>query len=139
VQLADTTTGDELWAERYDRPLRDVFALQDEIVRRIVTTLKLQIELSQEGIVIPRSTGNLEAYDDALRGTEYLAGINRTRILKHARCSNEQSRWTLGMRLRTRFWAGATFKAGCFRWIQTQKGLSELWKLSSKPSLWTTP
>jgi hypothetical protein len=39
VQLADATTGTELWAERYDRPLRDVFALQDEIVRRIVTTL----------------------------------------------------------------------------------------------------
>jgi adenylate cyclase len=82
VQLADTTTGDELWAERYDRPLRDVFALQDEIVRRIVTTLKLQIELSQEGIVIPRSTGNLEAYDDVLRGTEYLAGINKEANLK---------------------------------------------------------
>ncbi len=32
VKLADTTTDAELWAERYDRPLRDVFALQDEIV-----------------------------------------------------------------------------------------------------------
>ena len=35
ARLADATTGAELWAERYDRPLRDVFALQDEIVRRI--------------------------------------------------------------------------------------------------------
>ena len=50
VQLADATTGAELWAERYDRPLRDVFALQDEIVRRIVTTLNLQLVLSQQGI-----------------------------------------------------------------------------------------
>ncbi len=72
VQLADATTGAELWAERYDRPLGDVFALQDEIVRRIVTTLRLQLDLSQQGIVIPRSTENLEAYDDLLRGTEYL-------------------------------------------------------------------
>jgi tetratricopeptide (TPR) repeat protein len=71
VQLADATTGAELWAERYNRPLRDVFALQDEIVRRIVTTLNLQIALSQEGVVIPRSTENLEAYDDFLRGVEY--------------------------------------------------------------------
>jgi adenylate cyclase len=43
VQLADATTGAELWAERYDRQLRDVFALQDEIVRKIVTTLNLEL------------------------------------------------------------------------------------------------
>jgi adenylate cyclase len=71
VQLADATTGEELWAESYDRPLRDIFALQDEIVRRIVTTLNLQITLAQRGFLIPRTTDNLEAYDDVLRGTEY--------------------------------------------------------------------
>jgi TolB-like protein/DNA-binding winged helix-turn-helix (wHTH) protein/cytochrome c-type biogenesis protein CcmH/NrfG len=71
VQLADATTGEELWAERYDRPLRDIFALQDEIVRRIVTTLNLQLTLAQRGFLIPRTTDNLEAYDDVLRGTEY--------------------------------------------------------------------
>jgi adenylate cyclase len=49
VQLADATTGEELWAERYDRPLRDIFALQDEIVRRIVTTLNLQLTWRNEG------------------------------------------------------------------------------------------
>ncbi len=77
VQLADTTSGAELWAEHYDRPLRDVFALQDEIVRRVVTTLNLQIALSQRGIVVPRSTENLEAYDDLLRGAEYLLSFTR--------------------------------------------------------------
>ena len=77
VQLADATTGDELWAERYDRPLRDVFALQDEIVRRIVTTLNLQLALSQKGILIPRTTENLEAYDDLLRGTEYFVSLTK--------------------------------------------------------------
>ncbi len=41
AQLMDATTGADLWAERYDRPLRDLFALQDEIVQRIVTTLNL--------------------------------------------------------------------------------------------------
>ena len=77
VQLADATTGAELWAERYDRPLRDVFAVQDEIVRRIVTTLNLQLNLAQQGIVIPRSTENLEAYDDLLRGAEYLFSVTK--------------------------------------------------------------
>jgi hypothetical protein len=48
-----------MWAERYDRPLRDVFALQDEIVRKIVTTLNLQLALSQQGFLIARTTENL--------------------------------------------------------------------------------
>ncbi len=73
VQLADATTGEELWAERYDRPLRDIFALQDEIVRRIVTTLNLQLALAQRGLLIPRETENLEAYDYVLRGFEDIA------------------------------------------------------------------
>jgi adenylate cyclase len=77
VQLADATTGGELWAERYDRPLRDVFALQDEIVRRIMTTLNLQLALSQKGILIPRTTSNLDAYDDLLRGAEYLFRLTK--------------------------------------------------------------
>jgi adenylate cyclase len=77
AQLADATTGDELWAQRYDRQLGDVFALQDEIVRRIVTTLNLEIALSQKGFLIPRTTENLEAYDDLLRGTEYLFSLTK--------------------------------------------------------------
>ncbi|HKF54515.1 MAG TPA: winged helix-turn-helix domain-containing protein [Blastocatellia bacterium] len=78
VRLGDTTTGAELWSEQYDRPLRDVFALQDEIVRRIVTTLNLQITLlSLQGAVILRSTENLEAYDYLLRGVEYLLSFTQ--------------------------------------------------------------
>jgi TolB-like protein/DNA-binding winged helix-turn-helix (wHTH) protein len=77
AQLADATTGAELWAERYNRPLRDIFALQDEIVRRIVTTLHLELALAQKGLLIPRSTENLEAYDDFLRGMEYLVRVTK--------------------------------------------------------------
>jgi adenylate cyclase len=77
VQLADATTGGEIWAERYDRPLRDVFALQDEIVRRIVTTLNLELALSQQGYLVPRTTKNLEAYDNVLRGMEYLVSLTK--------------------------------------------------------------
>jgi tetratricopeptide (TPR) repeat protein len=77
--LADASTGAELWAERYERPMRDIFALQDEIVRRIVTTsnLQLQLNLSQQGIAIPRSTESLEAYDYLLRGLEYHSAVTR--------------------------------------------------------------
>jgi TolB-like protein len=71
AQLVDTTSGNHLWAERYDRPLEDIFALQDEIVQKIVTTLKLQLTLEQRGFVARKRTDNLEAYDYYLRGLDY--------------------------------------------------------------------
>jgi TolB-like protein/Tfp pilus assembly protein PilF len=71
VQLADATTGTELWAESYDGRLGNVFALQDEIVRKIVTTLHLQLTLAQQGYLIPRTTDNFTAYDNVLRGAHY--------------------------------------------------------------------
>ncbi|MBI3303901.1 MAG: guanylyl cyclase, partial [Deltaproteobacteria bacterium] len=71
AQLVDATTGHHLWVERYDRPLKDIFALQDEIVQKIVTTLKLQLMLWEQGILVRKRTDNLEAYDYFLRGWAY--------------------------------------------------------------------
>ncbi len=71
AQLVDATTGDHLWAEHYDRPLKDIFSLQDEIVQRIVTTLNLQLTLEERGVLFKKRTDNLEAYDDFLRALEY--------------------------------------------------------------------
>src|SRR5712691_6580108 len=77
AQLVDATTGDHLWAEHYDRPLKDIFSLQDEIVRRIVTTLKLALPLDtqwkdQLQDFVGQHTDNPEAYDDYLRGAKYI-------------------------------------------------------------------
>ena len=91
VQLADATTGAELWAERYDRPLHDIFALQDEIVQKIVTTLNLQLSLSRKGTGFPNH-GNLEAYDDVLRGMEYLFTFTKEGNAKARACSKKPSR-----------------------------------------------
>ncbi len=71
TQLIDGTTGGHLWYERYDRPLKEVFVLQDEIVQKIVTTLKLQLTLWEQGVLVRKTTDNLEAYDYYLRGLEY--------------------------------------------------------------------
>jgi adenylate cyclase len=71
AQLVDTTTGGHIWSERYDRPLKDIFALQDEIVQQIVTTLRLQLTLQEQGWLVRKHTNNLEAYDYYLRGREY--------------------------------------------------------------------
>src|SRR5207245_4467138 len=72
AQLIDTTTGGHIWSERFDRPFTDIFALQDEIVQKIVITLKLQLTLMDQGWIVRKRTGNLEAYDAILRGHEYL-------------------------------------------------------------------
>ncbi len=93
AELVDAVTGADLWAERYDRPARDIFTLQDEIVRRIVTTLNLELsvlrrppltatDLSQSGIAwsaLAGRTDNLEAYDDYLRGVKYSASFIKDR------------------------------------------------------------
>jgi tetratricopeptide (TPR) repeat protein len=69
--LIDATTGYHVWSQLYDRPLQDIFALQDEIVQKIVTTLKLQLALREQGILVRKHTNNVEAYDAFLRGVEY--------------------------------------------------------------------
>jgi adenylate cyclase len=71
AQLIDATTGFHLWSEQYDRPLRDIFAVQDEVVQKIVTTLRLQLTLQEQGYIVRKRTDNLEAYDAFLRGVEY--------------------------------------------------------------------
>ena len=62
----DATTGDDLWAERFDRPLRDIFAVQAEIVQKIVTTVGLVFKLKENGFpalgATNHGTNNLEAY-----------------------------------------------------------------------------
>jgi len=68
AQLIDGTTGNHLWAERYDRDLDDIFALQDEISRAIVQALKLKLLPDEKAAIEDRGTDNVEAYDLYLRG-----------------------------------------------------------------------
>jgi adenylate cyclase len=73
VELVDASTGTEEWTAHYDRPLKDIFAVQDEIVGKVVTTLGLIFKLDEMVHVRPGSvqpTDNLEAFDDLLRAAE---------------------------------------------------------------------
>jgi adenylate cyclase len=71
AQLIDATTGEHLWSERYDRPLKDIFALQDEIGRKIIASLAMKLTDEDRGRLTREYTGNLDAYDAWLRGREY--------------------------------------------------------------------
>jgi adenylate cyclase len=70
AQLVDSTTGHHVWAERYDRELKDLFALQDEIVQKIVFALKVKLTPEEQERFQRFPTDNLEAYDYLLRGVE---------------------------------------------------------------------
>jgi adenylate cyclase len=63
AQLIDGAAGDHLWAQRYDRDLDDIFALQDEISEAIVAALKLKLLPEEKKAIERRGTDNADAYD----------------------------------------------------------------------------
>jgi adenylate cyclase len=70
AQLIDGNSGGHLWAERYDRGLEDIFAVQDDVTQRIVRSLEIKL-MPGESMRSPRvETDNPEAYDCLLRGRE---------------------------------------------------------------------
>jgi adenylate cyclase len=71
AQLIDATIGHQLWAERYDRPLRDIFALQDEIRQKIVAALEVKLTERDQERLVRKYTDNLEAHDYYWRGREH--------------------------------------------------------------------
>jgi adenylate cyclase len=66
AQLIDGAAGDHLWAERWDRDLDDIFALQDEISQAIVAALKVKLAPEEKRAIAKRGTENVEAYNLAL-------------------------------------------------------------------------
>ncbi len=68
VQLIHGETGKHIWAERFDRELDDIFALQDSVNRKIVDALKLQISTENQSRLRHKGTNVVEAYDYVLRG-----------------------------------------------------------------------
>ncbi|MBI3304501.1 MAG: tetratricopeptide repeat protein, partial [Deltaproteobacteria bacterium] len=71
AQLIDATTGYHLWADRYDRELQDIFAVQDEVTQKIVAALEVKLTAGEQERRGRVPTNNLEAYDCFLRGLEY--------------------------------------------------------------------
>lgn len=68
VQLIDAESGRHLWAERYDRQLEDIFAIQDELTSAIVAVLPGRVEAAARERARPQRTGNMAAYECVLTG-----------------------------------------------------------------------
>ena len=72
AQLVDATTQGHLWAERYDRDLKDIFALQDEVTQKIVAALAVKLTEDEQERLVRKYTENMEAYDSFLQGMELI-------------------------------------------------------------------
>jgi adenylate cyclase len=70
AQLIDATTGGHLWAERFDRDLTDIFAVQDDVTTQIVSALALNLSAADRQSIVVEHIDNLEAHDCFLRGRE---------------------------------------------------------------------
>jgi TolB-like protein/class 3 adenylate cyclase/Tfp pilus assembly protein PilF len=62
AQLIDAISGIHLWAERYDRDLKDIFAIQDDITKRIISSLQVKLTIGEAASVAAKGTNSLEAY-----------------------------------------------------------------------------
>ena len=77
VQLIDTNTDFPLWSERYDREMKDVFEVQDEIARKIAQALRITLSPQEQEALAAKPTENMEAYDLYLRGKSYARRLTR--------------------------------------------------------------
>jgi len=84
ARLADTASGHSVWAERYDRRMEDVFAIQDEIAQSIALALRVVLTDKEKSEIEKVPTSNIQAYDYYLRGRKFLYQL-RSPSLEFAR------------------------------------------------------
>jgi adenylate cyclase len=78
-QLIDSTNGAHIWADRFDRDLTDIFAVQDELTHEIISALKIKLSEREKALTAGGGTKNVDAHDFFLRGRELLIGNKRDR------------------------------------------------------------
>ncbi|UCB44392.1 MAG: tetratricopeptide repeat protein [Spirochaetota bacterium] len=77
AQLIDALTGRHLWADKYDREFEDLFALQEEITFKIITSLQVELIEGEQASLLDVGTDNLEAYLKSLKAMEYFYRVNK--------------------------------------------------------------
>src|SRR5438874_1745227 len=123
VQLVDAGSGYQLWSERFDREIEDIFAIQDEIARRVVEALGLALTEREECRFLKPSTTSVEAYEFYLRGRKLFHKWTRQSV-EFARQMFERA-----VKIDPEFaaaWAGlANTYVDLFRWGRKPRDLEE--------------
>ena len=89
AQLIDATTGHHLWSEKYDRDVKDLFAIQDEITLEIIQAMRVQLTDGEQASVTGKGTKNLDAYLKANRAQEQFYRMNKDGSIKAKELARE--------------------------------------------------
>jgi adenylate cyclase len=89
AQLIDAITGKHLWAERYDRDLKDIFAVQDDITKRIIVALQIKLTDGEQARLSGKGTDSLHAYLKTLQAREQFYRMNRQGSMRARELANE--------------------------------------------------
>jgi adenylate cyclase len=81
AQLIEGATGGHIWADRYDRDLTDIFAIQDEITQTIVDQLKVKLLPEEKKAIEQAPTDNVEAYTHYLRGRQFFNTWSKSALM----------------------------------------------------------
>jgi adenylate cyclase len=89
AQLLDALTGQQLWAERYDRDSKNIFAVQDEITKNIITAMQVKLTEGEWARVYAKGTNNLDAYLKAMESMWLRAQTSKENTLKAQQLAEE--------------------------------------------------
>ncbi len=150
AQLVDTQTDFPLWSERFDREMKDVFEVQDEIARKIAEALRVTLSPQELEALAVKPTENLQAYDLYLRGKRYARRQTRQDLefalqmfenavamdpsfaLAYAACANACAMFFCNYS-RDKIWVerarDASGKAVALRWDLPEVQVSQAWVL----------
>jgi len=150
AQLVDTRTDFPLWSERFDREMKDVFEVQDEMARKIAEALRVTLSPQELEALAVKPTENLQAYDLYLRGKRYARRQTRQDLefalqmfdnavaldpnfaLAHAACANACAMFYINFN-RDQIWVErareASGKAVALRWDLPEVQVSQAWVL----------
>lgn len=150
VQLVDTRTDFPLWSERFDREMKDVFEVQDEMARKIAEALRVTLSPQELEALAVKPTESLQAYDFYLRGKRYARRQTRQDLefalqmfenavamdpafaLAHAACANACAMFYSNYS-RDQMWVErareASGKAVALRWDLPEVQVSQAWVL----------
>jgi adenylate cyclase len=114
-QLIEAETGNHLWAERYDRDLADIFAIQDEITQSVVGAIEPEMLLMEGRRALRKGSGNLDAFDCCMKAMWHFSQLTRedsdqaVALLRNALEIDPnlaQAHMVLGRTLNMRIWYG---------------------------------
>jgi len=89
VQLIDAISGRHVWAQSYDRDLKDIFGLQDEVILKIASAMSVNLTAGEQARGWAQGTKSLEAYLKLMQGREYLLKQNRESVALARRMAEE--------------------------------------------------